>query len=272
MDTYLISVHQLEGMTTTHSAAGASEDLLHSENMFIEGDLLDYQTSTPWPVNPGAPIIGSSSNPFVLSPFDPSPSIPSYHNEADDNETEPSLSAGTSANSSIIIPTPCHLVSDRAFLRLMYAALTPPRSRLSLHASSAVGSAIGLGLLGIFKQDGTPLEGVGTITREANEELTSFLDDFYTDDSPFLFDDHDEDKLSASLIHCPPSPRLLDDVFSSLALAKASVSSMPRSRECSSNGSGKQSGPEEPEYDDVFIERGRITRNAVPATVAQKDD
>jgi hypothetical protein len=250
-------------MKTAHSIANANE-VTQPMDMSTERHLQEYQTSTPWLINPGAPILGSTSSLFVFSPFDPSPIIPYYRGEAYDNDTEPSLSTGTSANSSVVMTTPFHPSSDREFRRIMYHALTPPRSHL--HAGNGASKPIGLGFLDLFKEDGTPFEGAATITQEADEELYSFLDGFYTDDS---LGNYNEESLSATLVDGSPSPRLLDEVFSSLAPAKVSVSSKSRSRESNSNVDGRKCGPEEPEYDDVFIERGRTSRGNVQAAVAQ---
>lgn len=121
---------------------------------------------------------------------------------------------------------------------------------------------VGLGFIGMFKQDGTPLDAVGSISRDDSdeeddensyeydheceygyEELPSFMDDFSPEQAVFMFDD---DELRESQDQAPV-PRLLDDVFSLLAVTKSPQKS-------SSVGS---CGPEEPEHDDVFLERGR---------------
>jgi len=246
-------------MTTDCSISNANQ-AIQLKSMSNERHVQEYQTSTPWPINPGAPILGSTSSPFVFSPFDPSPIIPTYPGETYDNETEPSLSTGTSANSSVIMPTPFHQSSVR---HVIHRALLPPRS--CPNAERCVNSPVGLGLLGLFKEDGTPFEGVATITQDADEGLYPFVDSFCPDDS---LGDYDEESLSATLVDCSPSPRLLDSVFSSLAPAKMSVPLKSRSQEDSSNNNGKQCVPEEPEYDDVFIERGRISRDFIQADVS----
>jgi hypothetical protein len=232
--------------------------LIDCEEMFV---------NLPPPKTPGAPNLSDtgSSSPFVFSSFG---SLCIFEDD-DDCDNQHSLLSGTSAYS----PPLCTPASDE--LRVAYHPITPPgfrsnfgMSNTDLNAgSNGLGArGLGLGLIGVFKDDGTPFH-ISTISRPTDDEetgyseLPSFLEGLSPDVS-FLYeesfiDDYQESATSTPAIDRAPSPCMLDDVFSQLAIKSSSpTSSRPRSY-----GSGnrvQKDGPEEPDCDDVFIERGRV--------------
>lgn len=123
-------------------------------------------------------------------------------------------------------------------------------------------SGTGLGFIGIFQQDGMPYGSSKIFNRdnevegEEEDEMSWFEFDHSPRSSSSLFDEIDldinyESQSESKSLEDKPSPRLLDRVFSSLAIMKPNIfsTSLPR-------------GFEEPTCDNAFIQIAGFAEDA----------